>query len=165
VLTEGSTGVRTGVPLRGNTGLTNSDGDNDNPSPLVARTADESDSDDEDDNDADGTNAIESHHDDIPDDEVYHPHSMTSSVQRTYGLRPRKPQDYSHMYAHATVMHHAMIQYSLRKGLKKFQKVGGGAASRERGGVTEIPCEIESRVFISSIAPISRCGGCTRNTL
>jgi hypothetical protein len=123
VLTEGSTGVRTGVPLEGNIFLASSDGDNDNPPPLVARTANESDIDDEDDNDADDTNTIESHHNEIPDEEVYHPDSMNPSVQQTHGLRPRKPQ-YSHMFAHATVMHHAMTQYSLRKGLKKFQKVG-----------------------------------------
>jgi hypothetical protein len=49
---------------------------------------------------------------------------MTSSVQRTYGLRPKIVRDYSHMFSHATVMHHAMTQYSLKKGLRKFQKVG-----------------------------------------
>jgi hypothetical protein len=35
------------------------------------------------------------------------------------------------MYSHATVMHHAMTQYSLKKGLKKFQKVGEAAVSKE----------------------------------
>jgi hypothetical protein len=127
VLTEGSTGV----PLEGITGMANNDGDNDNPPPLVAHTVDESDSDNEDNNDADGTNAIESHHDEIPDEEVYHPDAMTPSVQRTHGLRQRKPRNYSHMFAHATVIHHAMTQYSLRKVLKKFQKVGEESVSKE----------------------------------
>jgi hypothetical protein len=35
------------------------------------------------------------------------------------------------MFSHATVMHHAMTRYSLRKGLKKFQKVGEEAISKE----------------------------------
>jgi hypothetical protein len=35
------------------------------------------------------------------------------------------------MFSHTTVMHHAMTQYSLRKGLKKFQKVGEEAVSKE----------------------------------
>jgi hypothetical protein len=56
---------------------------------------------------------------------------MTPSVQRTYGLMSRKPRDYIHMYAHATVMHHVMTQYSLRKWLTKFQKVGEEAVSKE----------------------------------
>jgi hypothetical protein len=35
------------------------------------------------------------------------------------------------MHSHATIMHHAMTQYSLKKGLKKFQKVGEAAVSKE----------------------------------
>jgi hypothetical protein len=35
------------------------------------------------------------------------------------------------MNSHATIMHHAMTQYSLKKGLKKFQKVGEAAVSKE----------------------------------
>jgi hypothetical protein len=62
---------------------------------------------------------------------VYHPDSMTPSIQRVHGLRPRKPRDYSHMHSHATIMHHAMNQYSLKKGLRKFQKVGEEAVSKE----------------------------------
>jgi hypothetical protein len=50
-----------------------------------------------------------------------HHGSMTQSFQRAYGLRPRKPMDYSHM--HATVIHHGMTQYSLKRGLKKFKEV------------------------------------------
>jgi hypothetical protein len=120
MLTEGSTVVH----LEEDTDLGNSDGDNDNLPPLLAGTANEDDSDYEDDEDVDDSNDIESHHDETPDEKVYHPDSMTSSVQRTHGLRPRKPRDYSHIFSHATVLQHAMTQYSLRKGLKKFQKVG-----------------------------------------
>jgi hypothetical protein len=56
---------------------------------------------------------------------------MTPSVQQTHGLKPRKHREYSHMFSHAAAMHHAMTQYSLRKGLKKFQKVGEEAVSKE----------------------------------
>jgi hypothetical protein len=35
------------------------------------------------------------------------------------------------MFSHAIVMHHAMTQYSLNKGLRKFQKLGEAAMSRE----------------------------------
>jgi hypothetical protein len=56
---------------------------------------------------------------------------MTPSIQRVHVLHPRKPRDYSHMHYHATIMHHAMTQYSLKKGLKKFQKVGEAAVSKE----------------------------------
>lgn len=82
--------------------------------PTPSPRRDEDSSDDEDDDDAD----------EIPDDEVYHPDSMTPSVQRVYGLRPRRGRDYSHL--HATIAHHAMTQYSLKKGLKKFQGRGCG---------------------------------------
>jgi hypothetical protein len=119
------------VPLEENTGLANNDKDSDNPPQLVAHTANDNVSDDEDNDDADGNNAIESHHDETPDEEIYHPESMTPSVQRTHGLMPRKPRNHIHMCAHATVMHHAMTQYSLRKGLKKFQKLGEKAVSKE----------------------------------
>jgi hypothetical protein len=53
----------------------------------------------------------------------------TPSVQRVYGIRPRKGRPFSHL--HATVMNHAMMQYSLKKGLKKFKKVGEEAVSKE----------------------------------
>jgi hypothetical protein len=35
------------------------------------------------------------------------------------------------MFSHATIMHHAMTQYSLKKGLRKFKKVGEEAVSKE----------------------------------
>jgi hypothetical protein len=113
VLTEGSAGVHsTGVLTEGSSGVHpeepeeetdpgNSDGGSDNPPPLLARTAKKDDIDDEDDEDGYISN------DGTPDEEVCHPDSVTPSVQRTHGLRPRKPRDYSHMLSHATVMHHA----------------------------------------------------------
>jgi hypothetical protein len=81
--------------------------------------------------DGDEESGIETRHDEIPEDKVYHDDSMTPSVQRIYGPMPRNPRGYIHMYAHATVMHHAMTHYSLRKGLKKFRKVGEDAISKE----------------------------------
>jgi hypothetical protein len=87
--------------------------------PTPSPRRDEDSSDDEDDDDAD----------EIPDDEVYHPDSMTPSVQRVYGLRPRRGRDYIHLQA--TIAHHAMTQYSLKKGLKKFQGKAEDAVSKE----------------------------------
>jgi hypothetical protein len=68
-------------------------------------------------------------HSEIADEDVYHPDTMTPSVQRTYGLRPRKPRDFSHR--HAMVIHHAMTQYSVKSGLRKFKEKGEKAVSQE----------------------------------
>jgi hypothetical protein len=97
----------TGVPPKG-MALPDLNGEDDNPPSLDAPRSDDSNSDDED------------------EDQyyTYHPNTMTPSVQRAHGLRPRKARDYSHMFSHAIVVHHAMTQYSLKKGLRKFQKVG-----------------------------------------
>jgi hypothetical protein len=54
---------------------------------------------------------------------------MTPSVQRVHGLRPRKPRDYSHM--HVNIVHHAMTQYSLKKGRKKIKGKSEDAVSKE----------------------------------
>jgi hypothetical protein len=102
----------------------------DNNSPPLRPSGTEYDSGDDDD-DASANNGVETSHNEIPENQVYHPDSMTPSIQRVHGLRPRKPRDYSHMHSHATIMHHAMTQYSLKKGLKKFQKVGEAAVSNE----------------------------------
>jgi hypothetical protein len=64
----------------------------------------------------------------IADEDVYYPDTMTPSVQRTYGLRLRKPRDYSHI--HAMYIHHAMTQYSVKSGLKKFKVNGEDAISK-----------------------------------
>jgi hypothetical protein len=85
VLTEGSAVVHPKEPKE-DTDPSNSDGDKNNPPPLLLRTANEDDSDDEDDEDDDNSN------DGTPDEEVCHPDLMTPSVQRTHGLRPRKPR-------------------------------------------------------------------------
>jgi hypothetical protein len=114
------------------TGVVINENNEDNPPPLKPSTNDsDSDSDDEDDDAGEGNDGFETHHDEIPGEEVYHPDTMTPSVQRTYGLRPKRTRDYSHMFSHATVMHHVMTQYSLKKGLRKFQKVGEAAVSKE----------------------------------
>jgi hypothetical protein len=59
----------------------------------------------------------------------YNADTCTPSIQRVHGLQPRKDRQYSHL--HATIMHHAMPQYSLKKGLKKFKEVGKEAFSKE----------------------------------
>jgi hypothetical protein len=91
------------------------DGDNgDTPPPLTPRQSTSSDEDRDDNEDE--------YDDEIPDDEVYHPDTMTSSVHSTYGLRPRRAREYIH--THANIVYHAMTQYSLNKGLKKLRKEG-----------------------------------------
>jgi hypothetical protein len=111
----------------------NTENDNDDPPPLQPANADE-DSDDEDD-ETEATNPDEDTDDDdagereISDDEVYHPDTMTPSVQSTYGLRPRRARDYSHL--HANIVHHAMTQYSLNRGLRKFKVKGEEAVEKE----------------------------------
>jgi hypothetical protein len=45
--------------------------------------------------------------------ELYNPNAWTPSVQRVHGLCPRKGREYIHL--HATVMHYAMAQCSLKK--------------------------------------------------
>jgi hypothetical protein len=81
----------------------------------------------------DAPRSDDSNSDDEEEDQydAYHPNTMTPSVQRAHGLRPRRARYYSHMFSHATAMHHAMTQYSLKKGLRKFQKVGEAAVSKE----------------------------------
>jgi hypothetical protein len=109
------------------------DDENYDPPPLQPANADE-DSDDEDD-ETKGTNTHEDTDDDdaggreIPDDDVYHPDTMTPSVQSTYGLRPRRARDYSHL--HANIVHHAMTKYSLNRGLRKFKVKGEKAVEKE----------------------------------
>jgi hypothetical protein len=59
-------------------------------------------------------------HEEIVDEDVYHPDTMPPSIQRTYGVKTRKPRDCSHR--HAMVTHHAMTQYSVKSALKKSRK-------------------------------------------
>jgi hypothetical protein len=99
------------------------DGDNEHasngpPPPLSPRSDYTSDSDNEDDEPDE----------EIPDDEVYHPDTVTPSVQSTYGLIPKRARDYSHL--HANIVHHAMTQYSLNRGLRKFRGKGEKAVEK-----------------------------------
>jgi hypothetical protein len=104
--------------------------DADDPPPLGSSTIGNA-SDDEGDDADEENDGIETHHDDIPNEEVYHPDNMTPSIKQTFGLMPKLTRDYSHMFSHATIMHHTMTQYSLKKGLRKFQKVVESAVSKE----------------------------------
>jgi hypothetical protein len=109
------------VPIRPPLVQSGEDGDNDSnglPPPLSPRSDYTSDSDDE----GDGPGA------EIPDDEVYHPYTMTPSFQSTYGLIPKKARDYSNL--HANILHHAMAQYSLNRGLRKFRGKGEKAVGK-----------------------------------
>jgi hypothetical protein len=64
-----------------------------------------------------------------PNMEPYNPNTWTPSVQRVHGICPRKGRTVSQL--HETVMHHAITQYYLKKGLKKFKEVGEEAVSKE----------------------------------
>jgi hypothetical protein len=72
---------------------------------------------------------VEHDNEEEPDVDPYNPDTWTPSVRRFRGLCPRKRREYSHL--HAKVMHHDMTQYSLKKGIKKFNKVGEAAVSKE----------------------------------
>jgi hypothetical protein len=112
---------------------TDDEDEDDAPPPLQPRNDDE-DSDNEDD-ETEGTNTHEETDDDdvegheIPDDEVYHPDTMTPSVQSTYGLRPRQARDYIHL--HVNIVHPTMPQYSLNRGLRNFKVKGEQAAEKD----------------------------------
>jgi hypothetical protein len=97
--------------------------ENDKPLQLTSRksTTDNEDSGDDEEEEEQGK--------EIPDDKVYHPDTMTPSIQSTYRLRSRRARDYSHM--HANIVNHAMTQYSLNKGLRKFQNEGEKAVEKE----------------------------------
>jgi hypothetical protein len=58
----------------------------------------------------------ETEHAAILDSEVCHPKTMTPSIQRVYGLRPRHQRQYSHL--HTNKANNTMAQYSLKKGIK-----------------------------------------------
>jgi hypothetical protein len=107
----------------------NPDADDDSngpPPPLSPRSEDTSDNADSDDEDED-----DEHDEEIPDDEVYHPDTMIPSVQSTYGLRNKRARDYSHLQAN--IVHHAMTQYSLNRGLRKFREKGEKSVEKELG--------------------------------
>ena len=69
---------------------------------------------------------------DIPEEDVHHP-QLTSQTERwMYKLRPIEPKNHPGVddYAHTQIVHYAMIQYYLRKGINKFKKVGGAAVEK-----------------------------------
>jgi DNA repair ATPase RecN len=63
------------------------------------------------------------------DNEVFHPNTMTPSVQFTYGLCLNSARYHSHL--HANSVHHAMTQYSLNKGRRKFKEKVEKAMEKE----------------------------------
>ena len=68
----------------------------------------------------------------IPEEDVYHPQITSPTERRIYNPRLRKPRKHPVLvdYAHAQIVHYAMTQYSLRKGLKRFKKVGDAKVER-----------------------------------
>jgi hypothetical protein len=54
---------------------------------------------------------------------------MTPSIQRVCDIRPSRARDYSHL--HPNVVQHAMTQYPLKRGLKKFKVKAEEAVSEE----------------------------------
>ena len=69
--------------------------------------------------------------DEIPN-EVYHTITLTPSTQELYGMdRLIKNRNQDYIYRFASVMHHEMIQVSLKRGLKQFKERGKKAVSKE----------------------------------
>jgi hypothetical protein len=77
---------------------------------------------------------------------------MTPLVQSTYGLRPKRARDYSHL--HANIVHHAMTQYSLNRGLRKFREKGEKAVEKELGQLHTK--ETFSPVQVGDLSPIKK---------
>ena len=65
----------------------------------------------------------------IDDKDAYHPSTLTPSVQKTYGLRPKRKRHYS--YVHQALTQVILTQYSLKKGLEKFKEKGEQAVRDE----------------------------------
>ena len=68
-------------------------------------------------------------HEEIPEGGLHHPQIKSPTEWQTFNLIPRKPMNYAKNlgldeYAHAQVVHYAMMQYSLKKVINKFKKVG-----------------------------------------
>ena len=68
-------------------------------------------------------------HEEILEGDSHHPQITSPTEWQTFNLRPRKPRNYAKNlglddYAHAQVVHCAMMQYSLRKGINRFKQVG-----------------------------------------
>jgi hypothetical protein len=122
---EGDPANLTGVEADGTNMMDHEDSstsqpENDNTG-VIEDASDSGDEDKDEDEDEDETEISES--------EVYHTESMTPSIQIVYGLRPNRARDYNHL--HAKVVHHAMTQYSLKWGLKKFKVKAEEAVSKE----------------------------------
>jgi hypothetical protein len=77
---------------------------------------------------------------------------MTPSVQSTYGIRPKRARDYSHL--HANVVHRAMTQYSLNRGLRKFREKGEKAVEKELGQLHMK--ETFSPVQVKDLSPVQK---------
>ena len=58
----------------------------------------------------------------IHEHEVYHPSTLTPSIQRMYGLRPNRRRNYS--YTHQALTHIMLTQYGLNAGLKRNETEG-----------------------------------------
>jgi hypothetical protein len=68
------------------------------------------------------------------------PEPEPEGVGRVYGLRPRRRPDYSHRYdsdtyygVEKTIVHAALTQHMLKKGLEKYQQKGEEAVLKELG--------------------------------
>ena len=65
-------------------------------------------------------------YEDIPEEDVQHPQITSPTDHLIYNLRPRKPMKHPGVddYTHAQILHYAMTQYLLRKGINKFNFFG-----------------------------------------
>jgi hypothetical protein len=99
------------------------DTDPTNEPPPLGPDIDSSDDEDSDDEEEEPEN------EDNSPEVLCHPESMTPSIQRVHGLRPRRPRVYSNI--HVNIVHHTTTQYSLKKGLTNFRGKAEDAASKE----------------------------------
>ena len=68
-------------------------------------------------------------HEEILEGDSHHPQITSPTKWQTFKLRPRKARNYAKNlgideYVHAQVVHYAMMWYSPKKGMNKFNKVG-----------------------------------------
>ena len=68
-------------------------------------------------------------HEEIPEGDSHHPQIISPTEWQTFNLRPRKPSNYARKiglddYAHAQVVHYAMMQYAIRKGIDRLNQAG-----------------------------------------
>ena len=63
---------------------------------------------------------------------MHHPQITSPTKRWIYKLRSKKPRNHPGVenYSHVKIVHYAMIQHLVRKGLNQFNKVGDAAVEK-----------------------------------